>query len=75
LPWGLERAATMGQIYPLDVKEGDQILFGKWTGSEVKIGDEELLIMKESEILGVIAPSSLSRSEPSNKKLKGGRAA
>jgi chaperonin GroES len=65
----------MGQIYPLDVKEGDQILFGKWTGSEVKIGDEELLIMKESEILGVIAPSSLSRSEPSNKKLKGGRAA
>ena len=43
-----------GKLTPLDVKAGDRILFGKWTGSEVKIDDEELLIMKESDILGII---------------------
>lgn len=43
-----------GSITPLDVKEGDRILFGKWSGSEVKIDGEELLIMKESDILGII---------------------
>ena len=42
------------EIIPLDVKAGDKILFGKWSGSEVKIDDEELLIMKESDILGII---------------------
>lgn len=41
-------------IVPLDVKAGDKILFGKWSGSEVKIDGEELLIMKESDILGII---------------------
>jgi len=41
------------EIIPLDVKTGDKILFGKWSGSEVKIDDEELLIMKESDILGI----------------------
>ena len=41
-------------IVPLDVKKGDKILFGKWSGSEVKIDGEELLIMKESDILGII---------------------
>ena len=45
-----------GQIQPLDVKKGDRILFGKWSGSEVKIDGEELLIMKESDILGVLDP-------------------
>jgi len=44
-----------GKIQPLDVKKGDRILFGKWSGSEVKIDGEELLIMKESDILGVLA--------------------
>ncbi len=44
-----------GQITPLDVKAGDRILFGKWSGTEVKIDGEDLLIMKESDILGVIA--------------------
>ena len=44
-----------GQVTPLDVKEGDRILFGKWSGTEVKIDGEELLIMKESDIMGVIA--------------------
>ena len=44
-----------GDLVALDVKVGDRILFGKWSGSEVKIGSEELLIMKESDILGVLA--------------------
>ena len=43
-----------GDITPLDVKTGDKILFGKWSGSEVKIDGEDLLIMKESDVLGVI---------------------
>ncbi len=43
-----------GQIVALDVKEGDRILFGKWSGTEVKIDGEELLIMKESDIMGII---------------------
>ena len=43
-----------GDITPLDVKTGDKILFGKWSGSEVKIDGEELLIMKESDILGIV---------------------
>jgi len=43
-----------GDILPLDVAEGDRVLFGKWSGTEVKIGGEELLIMKESDIMGVI---------------------
>ena len=43
------------ELIPLDVKAGDKILFGKWSGTEVKIDGEELLIMKESDILGVIA--------------------
>jgi chaperonin GroES len=47
-----------GQVHPLDVKAGDRILFGKWSGSEVKIEDEELIIMKESDILGVIEGGS-----------------
>jgi len=43
-----------GEIGPLDVKAGDRVLFGKWSGTEVKIDGEELLIMKESDIMGVI---------------------
>ena len=43
-----------GNIQPMDVKSGDKILFGKWSGTEVKIDDEELLIMKESDIMGII---------------------
>lgn len=44
-----------GKITPLDVKAGDRILFGKWSGTEVKIDGDDLLIMKESDILGVVA--------------------
>ena len=43
-----------GELVPLDVKAGDRILFGKWSGTEVKLDGEDLLIMKESDILGVI---------------------
>ncbi|HCO54438.1 co-chaperone GroES [Pelagibacterium nitratireducens] len=43
-----------GKVVPLDVKEGDRVLFGKWSGTEVKVGGEDLLIMKESDIMGVI---------------------
>ena len=43
-----------GKIVPLDVKKGDRILFGKWSGTEVKIDGDELLIMKESDIMGIL---------------------
>ena len=43
-----------GKLVPLEVKAGDRILFGKWSGTEVKIDGEDLLIMKESDILGVV---------------------
>ena len=43
-----------GQIVALDVKAGDRILFGKWSGTEVKLDGEELLIMKESDIMGIV---------------------
>jgi chaperonin GroES len=43
-----------GELIPLDVKAGDRILFGKWSGTEVKIEGEDLLIMKESDILGIL---------------------
>ena len=44
-----------GKLIPMDVKAGDRVLFGKWSGNEVKLDGEELLIMKESDIMGVIA--------------------
>ncbi|MGE4431373.1 MAG: co-chaperone GroES [Sphingobium sp.] len=44
-----------GKVTPLDVKAGDRVLFGKWSGTEVKVDGEDLLIMKESDILGVVA--------------------
>ena len=43
-----------GKLIPLDVKAGDRILFGKWSGTEVKIDGEDLLIMKESDVMGII---------------------
>ena len=43
-----------GKVTPLDVKAGDRILFGKWSGTEVKIAGEDLIIMKESDILGIV---------------------
>ena len=45
-----------GKVTPLDVKAGDKILFGKWSGTEVKIDGEDLIIMKASDILGIVGP-------------------
>ena len=47
-----------GKIVPLDVKAGDRILFGKWSGTEVRIDGEDLLIMKESDIMGIVTLSA-----------------
>jgi chaperonin GroES len=44
-----------GKLIPLDLKSGDRVLFGKWSGTEVKLDGEDLLIMKESDIMGVVA--------------------
>jgi chaperonin GroES len=44
-----------GKLIPIDIKTGDRVLFGKWSGTEVKLDGDELLIMKESDIMGVIA--------------------
>ena len=43
-----------GKVHPLDVKAGDRVLFGKWSGTEVKVDGEDLMIMKESDIMGVV---------------------
>ena len=50
-----------GALVPLDVKVGDRVLFGKWSGTEVKIDGEELMIMKESDIMGVIEGTPASK--------------
>ena len=51
-----------GEIRPLDVKAGDRILFGKWSGTEVKLDGEELLIMKESDIMGILEAPSVAKA-------------
>ena len=50
-----------GKLHPLDVKVGDRVLFGKWSGTEVKIDGEELIVMKESDIMGVIEGGASKR--------------
>ena len=50
-----------GKLVPLDLKAGDRILFGKWSGTEVKIDGEELLIMKESDVMGIIDEPAAKR--------------
>ena len=51
---GAGSKAEDGKVTPLDVKAGDRVLFGKWSGTEVKLNGEDLIIMKESDILGII---------------------
>ena len=53
-----------GSLVPLDVKKGDRILFGKWSGTEIKLDGEELLIMKESDIMGIVegTPASVRKA-------------
>jgi chaperonin GroES len=50
-----------GEVRPLDVKAGDRILFGKWSGTEVKLDGEELLIMKESDIMGILEGTAAAK--------------
>ena len=50
-----------GKLVPLDVKDGDRILFGKWSGTEVKLDGEELVIMKETDIMGIIEGQSATK--------------
>ena len=50
-----------GKLHPLDVKAGDRVLFGKWSGTEVKVDGEELVIAKESDILGIIEGASTGK--------------
>jgi chaperonin GroES len=52
-----------GKLVPLDLKAGDRVLFGKWSGTEVKIDGEDLLIMKESDVMGVIEGASATKKK------------
>ena len=52
-----------GKLVPLDVRAGDRVLFGKWSGTEVKIDGEELLIMKKSDVMGVIEGASAAKKK------------
>ena len=58
---GTGARADDGKVTPLDVKAGDFVLFGKWSGTEVKIDGEELLIMKESDIMGILEGRKASK--------------
>ena len=60
---GPGRVDDNGKVHALDVKVGDRILFGQWSGPEVKIDGDELLIMKESDIMGVIEGKSSSKKK------------
>jgi chaperonin GroES len=64
-----------GKLVPLGVKEGDQILFGKWSGSEVKVDGEDLLIMKEDDIMGVVEGAAKRKSASSPSRRAGALAA
>ena len=55
--------ADDGSVSPLDVKVGDRVLFGKWSGTEVKIDGEDLLIMKESDIMGIIEETAAKKGK------------
>ena len=52
-----------GKLVPLDLKAGDRVLFGKWSGTEVKIDGEDLLIMKESDVMGVVEGATASKKK------------
>src|SRR6059058_1194147 len=60
-----------GTLHPLDVKKGDRILFGKWSGTEIKLDGEELIIMKESDVMGIIEGQSAA-TPPADKKRPAG---
>ena len=59
---GLGARGEDGKIQPLDVKAGDRVLFGKWSGTEVKLDGEDLIIMKESDIMGVLDQTAIRKA-------------
>ena len=65
---GKGKISEEGKVRPLDVKEGDRILFGKYSGTEIKIDGEDFVIMREEEVLGVLTGASSSTTSSSNKK-------
>jgi chaperonin GroES len=58
-----EHERICGKLVPLELKAGDRVLFGKWSGTEVKIDGEDLLIMKESDVMGVIEGASATKKK------------
>lgn len=60
---GKGKSNDEGKVFPLEVKEGDRILFGKYAGTEIKIDGEELLIMREEEVLGILSGASKKASK------------
>jgi chaperonin GroES len=65
---GKGKISEEGKVRPLDVKDGDRILFGKYSGTEIKIDGEDFIIMREEEVLGVLTGASSSTTSSSNKK-------
>ena len=63
-PWDRASAPTTGKLIPLDVKAGDRILFGKYSGSDIKVDGNEYMIMREDEVLGILvdAPKLAKKS-------------
>ena len=64
---GKGKSNDEGKVFPLDVKEGDRILFGKYSGSEIKIDGEEFLIMREEEVLGILSGAAKRETAGSRK--------
>jgi len=58
---GPGRRDDAGKLHPLDIKTGDRVLFGKWSGSEIKLAGEDLIVMKETDILGVLDDAVVTR--------------
>ena len=67
---GKGKISEEGKVRPLDVKEGDRILFGKYSGTEIKIDGEELLIMREDEILGILKRAGAAAGSGGGQKSK-----
>jgi chaperonin GroES len=65
---GKGKISEEGKVRPLDVKEGDRILFGKYSGTEIKIDGEDFIIMREEEVLGILSGPSSNAPSSSNKK-------
>ena len=65
---GKGKISEEGKVRPLDVKDGDRILFGKYSGTEIKIDGEDFIIMREEEVLGILTGASSSNTSSSSKK-------